>query len=320
MICDGDDELASLADVGARVRLDAALAAVIGEVERRGITALLLKGPAIARWLYDEDERRVYNDCDLLLAPGDLERAAESLEAMDYRRRFDDRGMPEWWREHGVALVRESDGVTFDLHRRLSGVRMDKRAAWPILSADPVKFTVGGREVPALGLPARALHLALHAAHHGVDWLGVVEDLERGLERLDDGLWRRAYALAVEVDAVDAFAAGLRLAARGERMARMLGLPPTRDVGAVLRAASAPAVALGFHQLAEADGTRSRLGILVRKTFPPPEFICHWDSRAANSRWGLIRAYVRRPIWLLARAPAGFRAWLGARRRIGRGR
>src|SRR5690242_13275556 len=124
-----DARAARLADTAARLRLDAALADISEELKRRQILALVLKGPSIARWLYGADEARPYNDLDLLVAPDDFDAAADVLESQGYERAFDDRGMPTWWREHGIALVRKSDGVTFDLHRRLSGVRAEPDAA-----------------------------------------------------------------------------------------------------------------------------------------------------------------------------------------------
>jgi hypothetical protein len=312
------EKLTKLAETGAKLRLHAAIAEVTAELTRQGIPALLLKGPSIAQWLYDEETPRRYNDCDLLLSPDDVERSAAILEGMGYRRFFDDRSMPQWWREHGVVLVRQEDGVTFDLHRRLPGMRADGHAAWRILSADTRHVPVGGRQVAALGLPARALHLALHAAQHGAGWAGPVRDLERALARGDDELWRRAYGLAVDLSAVDAFGAGLRLTPRGDRVLQMLQVAPPRAAEAVLRATSPPPIALGFQQLADADGLWARFAILLRKIFPPAAFIRHWDPRAARSRSALIRAYARRPVWLLANAPAGFRAWRKAHEQINR--
>jgi Uncharacterised nucleotidyltransferase len=308
------EKTAKLAAAAFRLRLDAALASVSEEFERRGINALVLKGPSIAQWLYSEEERRPYNDCDLLLAPGHVELAAETLEAMGYQRSFDDRGMPEWWREHGTALVRGTDGVTFDLHRRLPGVRASEHRAWVALSRDPASISVAGREVPALGAPGRTMNLALHAAHHGADWAGATDDMQRGLEQLDCEVWRQAHLLATETKATEAFAAGLRLTPEGTRMAQILGLPEPCSVETTLRAATPPPVALGLQQVTEANGYVARLTILMRKAVPPAAFIRHWDPRATESRKALTLAYARRPLWLLARAPAGFRAWRTARK------
>lgn len=235
---------------------------------------------------------------------------------MGYGRHFDDRDMPGWWREHALALVRESDGVTFDLHRRLPGVGLEADAAWSVLCEGSSTVTVAGRRVRALGLPARALHVVLHAAHHGAGWGQPVGDLEHALVRLDDDLWRQAHALALGLDALEGFAAGLRLTERGCGLASRLELHAPRTVRAVLHASTPPPVALGIEQLADAKGTRARAQILVRKVFPPRSFIRHWDRSASASRAALLRAYWRRALWLLARLPGGLGAWRKARRRI----
>src|SRR5436190_669168 len=44
-----------------------------------GIRNILLKGPSVARWLYRDDERRIYGDIDLLVSPGEFQRAEALL-------------------------------------------------------------------------------------------------------------------------------------------------------------------------------------------------------------------------------------------------
>jgi hypothetical protein len=284
----------------------------------------LLKGASIAQWLYDDDGTRTYIDGDLLVAPEDILAAGEILERLGYRRHFDDRSMPSWWREHATAWIRERDGVTIDLHRKLPGVEIDDATAWSLLFREHDHIMLRGGSVPVLALPGRALHVALHAAHHGVEWTGPIApesrgpiaDLNRALARADEEVWRSAAALARELDATDAFAEGLRLTAAGREMATRLHLAQARSVKAALHATTPPPVALGFEQIARASSFGQRVEIVWRKLVPPPAFIRHWDPRANESRTALVRAYLRRPVWLLQRAPEGFRAWREARRSV----
>jgi hypothetical protein len=171
--------------------------------------------------------------------------------------------------------------------------------------------------VPALGLPARALHVVLHAAQHGAGSKSPIAELDRALATGDDELWRDAAMLARELGAVDAFAAGLDLTDAGRQLAARLLLSPTRSVGTTLRATTPPPVALGFVQLAQAEGVRARLEIVWRKLVPPPAFIRHWDPRARQGRLALVRAYLRRPLWILRHTAPGFKAWYRARRSAG---
>ena len=313
---ESSDRNSKLVATGSRLRIDAAAAEVLGNFERAGVEALVLKGPSFARWLYSEGEPRSYVDCDLLVAPTDLEAAEEVLGTVAYSRDFDDRGMPSWWREHASAWVRESDGVTVDLHRTLPGLGVDAEAAWRVLSANPDVVEVAGHRASTLAIPAQALHVALHAAQHGVAWPRPMADLERALTLCDDDLWLAAAQLALRLQATDAFATGLGLTPAGTELASRLGLPPTSSVDAALRAASAPSPALGFEQLARAGGMRARAWIVWRKLVPPASFIRHWDPRAGTSRVALARAYLRRPLWTLRRVPGALRAWRGARRSV----
>jgi hypothetical protein len=302
---------------GSRLRVDGATADVLRGFDRAGVRARLLKGPSIAGWLYPGGPPRSYVDCDLLIAPDDVDAAEDVLASLNYGRYFDDRRMPEWWREHAGEWVREDDGLTVDLHRTLPGVGVGAEPAWRALSTDTGIVLVAGHPAPTLALPARALHVALHAAQHGVGWAGPIADLERALVVADDDLWVRAATLAVELEATDAFAAGLRLTPAGAELASRLRLPPAQSVEAELRAASAPPLALGFEQLARADGMRVRAEIVWRKLVPPADFMRHWDPRAAAGRSALLRAYLQRPVWILRHAPRGLRAWHRAHRSVG---
>ena len=173
---------------------------------------------------------------------------------------------------------------------------------------------------PTLSEPARALHIALHAAHHGAEWTKALIHVARALAVVDDTTWREAATLAERLGAIESLAAGLRLLEEGDALAIRLGLPTTRSVDVALRASTPPPVALGFEQLARAQGIRGRARILWRKLVPPREFIRHWDPRAAESRAALALAYARRPFWLLRRAPEGLRAWRHARCEVRAGR
>ena len=299
-----------------RLRLDAATATLLRHLDQAGVEALLLKGRSLASWLYPRPELRMYIDCDLLIAPSDLGTAEGVLEALAFTRGFDDRDMPPWWREHAGTWLRERDAFVVDLHRTLPGVGVNAEAAWRVLTAETDVVVVARYRARALALPARALHVALHAAQHGAGWPKPMADLTRALEVGDDDLWRRAATLATDLRALDAFTAGLHLSPAGARLATRLRLAPPRSVDAALRATSPPVLALGLQQLASARGMRARIEIVWRKLVPPAAFMRHWDPSAARSRSALARAYVRRPLWILRHTPSALRAWHRARRSV----
>jgi hypothetical protein len=297
------------------LRIDAASAEVLRAFEVARIGCLLLKGPALADW-YRDDPTRAYLDCDLWVRPADLPRAAERMESLGFRRLVDERGLPEWWLEHASTWWRDADGVAVDLHRRLQGAGADPETVWEHLAAAPEAVAVAGYQAPIPSTPARALYITLHAAHHGRAFGKALFHLERALSAVPLEAWRKAATLAQEVDATDAFGAGLRLIPEGAELADRLWLPATRSVKTALHAASSPPVALGFEQVASARGMLGRLRVIARKLFPPPGFIRHWWPPAARDRRMLVVGYLYRPVWLLRYAPRGFRTWREARREV----
>ena len=301
--------------VAANLRVDALTAEVARAFAAEGIECRLLKGAAVAAWLYSSEAPRSYSDSDLLVRPADHHSARAVLERLGFVPEVEEARMPHWWREHAVGWLRPGDSAAVDIHRSLPGVAGGDEELWDAVASPPRLITVGGAEVATLPEPGLALHVALHAAQHGPDWGGAVTtDLERALAQTGDETWRAAADLARRVDAVAAFATGLRVSEQGRALADRLGLPHTRPADVALRLGGAPPVALGFEQLARAGSAGARLRILARKFVPPPTFVRNWRPAAARSRTHLILAYLWRPLWLLGHAPAGLRAWLRARR------
>jgi Uncharacterised nucleotidyltransferase len=303
--------------VAGNLRVDAASAEVLRAFEAAGVHSLLLKGPSLARWLYEPGEPRSYVDCDLLVRPADQRTAEVVLTTLGFRPTVEQNDMPDWWHEHAIGWLRPVDGAIIDLHRTLVGVGTSAERVWLSLSAQAETVVVGGFTARTPNIPARAFHLALHAAQHGVRWENLVPELDRAIARTDASTWRAAAGIAADLDALPAFATGLRMAGSGRALADDLSLPEVRPVDVALRAATPPPVALGFEQLARADGWPRRVQIIARKVVPPTTFMRAWSPMAHRGRVGLLLAYAWRPIWLLRCAPAGFRAWRAARRSMG---
>ncbi len=300
--------------VAANLRVDSTTADVLRAFEAAGIDSVLLKGPSVARWLYSNEEPRGYADSDLLVDPIRLAAAEDLLAGMEFAPIVDRREMPDWWQEHALEWVRESDGAVVDLHVSLSGVGVDPDELWHTLAQHRERIAVGGFPAQVLTVPGRAFMLALHAAHHGVGWGTFLADLERAVSTVDLATWEAAAGLAASVQATPAFAAGLRLTEPGRALAAQLDLPTEASVRLTLTATTPPPIALGFDQLERASGFRERLVILRHKFFPPVTFMRRWSPLARRGRRGLLLAYLQRWLWLLRHAPAGFRAWRSARR------
>ena len=317
-----DDREAALRAFVARVapdraetgHLDRATSEVLRRFEAAGIDALLLKGPALAALLYTAGEHRSYSDIDLLVAPSRLEAAEKALGELGYTNADSETGVDDVGGVvHAHTWVRRAhaDPTMIDLHHWLSGATARPAVAWQALSASDVDR--GGRSRTAVLDPAgQAMHLALHAAQHGAAYGRQLDELGRALERLPAAAWDSAAALAEEIGATRAFAAGLRLLSQGAAEAARLrpaanrrgGLGDQEPSGTAARHLPRKSAGTGDHRVRAAGdpapGAVSRPGV----DRAPAS-----GGRSQHAR--LIGAYAAH----LARAPAwATRAWLFSRR------
>ena len=293
--------------------VDAQTAEVMSALAAHGVEALLLKGLVVARRLYGADEPRFYGDTDLFVAPDALGAARRTLGDLGYEPWIGDRSA-ELIGHHGTHWRRPGSLLEVDLHHRLTGVRADPQALWDALREHSTSMQVHGTPVRVPADAALALHLALHAAQHGVAREQPWHDLRRGIEQIDVAAWRAAAALAARVDAVDAFGVGLRLLPEGAALARDLGVPPNRSRNAALRVMAAPPVRLGLDRLSATPGLRAKARLALGWTFPPADFMREWSDLARRGRGGLLLAYAWRPLVLAAQARAALAAWRRATR------
>lgn len=293
------------------IRLDRVSIEVYEAFEAAGIPSILLKGPSIASWLYQEHELRSYGDSDLLVRIQDWDAAGEVLVSLGFQPQWGDMAHPNLGAYDSFAFKR--NGVdTVDLHATLRGLRAQCDTVWRVLSAAPATHRVLYADLPVLALPARAMHLALHAAQHWGHEGNPTRDLQRGLEILPAELWREAMAVAAALDGLDAFGFGLRRLPRGQDLARELGLPERVSIETRLREGAVP-LAHGLYALARLPGARAKLAVLTGELFPRPSFMRWWSPLARRGRRGLVASYVWRPLWLAGRLPAAareiVRAW-----------
>jgi putative nucleotidyltransferase-like protein len=290
-------------------------AMAIGRLNEQGIGVVLLKGPAVARWLYTVEELRPSTDIDLLVAPDDYDAAAAALGGIGFWETQPSRDghWSEYVQNEGV-LVNDQD-VVIDLHRWMVGIPPDHvRHAWDVLRASTVGMEVGGREVPVLDEPARAMHLALHAAQNGREGTKSLEDLRRGLERLPAATWDQAAAVADEVGARAAFLSGLRLLPAGRQLADRLGVTARISTEQALRSISAPEFAQSFGRKFDLGDARSLVVACARELWPSRAATQAWHPEALASRGAYVRYRVTRPFWVLGRVPSAL-AWVWRARR-----
>lgn len=314
MVLGGDPFASPQALAIARTLLaDATTCEVTTALRSANIRSVLLKGPAIARWLYEHVSMRPYVDSDIMVAEADIARAEEVLADLGFEHLpLDDipSGLP--W--HAREWMRRRDGASLDLHRTLIGAGVEPEEVWRVLCAETERLQVGEVDVEVLKEPARALHLALHAAQDG-GLRKQLQDLGRAVARLPIEGWLEAARLAERLDATPAFAAGLRLLPAGESLASELGLPVEAPLAVSLRASGAPRSALSLEWLTRIHGVRGKVLYVFRKAFPPKAYIRAWSPLAER---GLVAAYVHRVVWLVSATGPAVRWWWRGRQKAAR--
>lgn len=294
------------------IRIDRVSIELHDALAAAGIPSILLKGPAIATWLYADDELRAYGDSDFLVRYRDWDRAAEVLASLGFAPQWGPMAHPNLGYYDSFAFKR-GPLDTVDLHATLSGLRADFDSVWRVLGAAPDTQRVLYADLPVLALPARTMHLALHAAqHYGHEGYPML-DLERGLRSLPTELWRQAMDVAASLDGLNAFGSGLRLLPAGRGMAQRIGVPVDISIQTRLREGSVP-LAQGLYTVARTPGVQAKLVLLRHELFPRPSFMRWWSPLARRGRRGLVASYAWRPVWLLARLPAAVRELMRARR------
>jgi Uncharacterised nucleotidyltransferase len=318
-----DDEAARAAR---QLSVDALAAEVVGSLEAIGVRAVLLKGPAVASWLYAPGER-AYSDVDLMVAGGDLAHAHRVLVERGFGPVVSDDAVPApsldptagLWDELGCHAMtyHRAEGMPgwVDLHRTLWRTQP---TVWDVLSDRTDRLHVGGRELEVPVLAGRALIVALHALQHRVANPDVppaqkaLEDLRRAVAGADLALWRETARMAASVGAEIQLAGALRLVSGGQELAARLGLPVGEAADAATRALLAMR-ASGYERLALTTDLRARVRLVVRALFPSRVLMRWYYPRACRGRVGLAIAYASRLSVVIRRAPSEMRAWHRAR-------
>ena len=259
--------------------IDAMTVEVTSAFAEAGVQSILLKGPTFARLLYPEGGR-TYTDSDLLVRRSDIARAEAVLDSLGY-----------FATQEGFApSERDADSSTFlrvrqgknpekvDLHWNLH-LAADPDQTWTAFEGEREHMVLGGRSIAMLNVPARALHVAIHAAQHGL--MGpqrfeqggqTGEDLRRALATIARSDWERASVLATEIGAEHAFAYGLRLDPGGAALAAELRLaihpPDVWQFRMPFENSRAARGAASFHRLVAAPSLRAKAVVVGRAVFP----------------------------------------------------
>ena len=216
----------------ATLRVDRLAVDTVRVFRSAGVPSILLKGASFARLWYPEGGR-YYGDVDLLVRAVDVAAATEVLARQGFRPM--DQNTPDVDRGPDARTFcrRGAAGLedTVDLHWNLHNVRVDPEQTWSALSARTTALTLGTTSVQVLDMIGCAMHVALHAAQHGLHGPEQHDhgsqtgaDLRRAVNMLCLADWVQAADLAAELGIEDAFAFGLRLDEAGVELAEQLHL------------------------------------------------------------------------------------------------
>lgn len=291
-----------------RLALDSALADLTPALAARGIRPLLVKGPAFASWLYDDPHQRPYGDIDLVVAPQSFAAAQDVLRERGFEPGWTGLRPSERAHHHERWIRRGVQPVAIELHHTLYMLQASPPLVWQRLTEASHVIEIGGVAVDVPSEPVSALIVGLHATQHGGAQPKPMRDLRRALERVELDTWRAAAALAEELGAGPAFAAGLRLESGGRHVCDRLGLTDRASRFVRLSAATAPPTAMGIERLIATKGASARLRLLAQELVPSRACMRASSPLARRGRVGLVRAYASRPFHLLRMLPPALRA------------
>lgn len=299
--------------VALNLTVDALTGKVVTALRDAGVPSLLLKGPVIARRLFQRGEIRPYADCDLLVRAGDLEVAEAAVARLGMVREPTHARLPEWER-HASTWLLPARKFELDLHWTLVHAGAEPDAVWEVCTRDATAMLIGGVDVSTPADPQLAVIVALHAAQHGGDWSRPQDDLVRALDVFSQDVWIAAAQVAAALNARAAFTAGLRLVPSGLAMARALALPDESSFEVLLSTGRAGQEARALDRFIRAPGLLAKAQVAVGTAFPSAAHMRATRRLAARSRIGLVLAYVMQPAHVVSRLGRSLRHWRRARR------
>lgn len=300
----GSDHLtdrARITAVGQRMLIDRWTVDIVDAFRTTGIDAVLLKGPVIARWLYDDPVARGYSDADLLVRRSDLNRARTVLTDRGFSIIGAVVGPPWSSAGHAETWFRERGHAAVDLHRCLHGLEhLADDHLFEDIWRDREQLDLGGHEVPVPAMRWRVLHLVLHLQPKDHPGTRPWNDVVQALGRVEIDAWRAAARLAADLGVTDTMGPLLRLVEGGSDMADALGLP-VEPSSALVRHHRRHAPGLVRFGYRLRDGGLRRFPHTLRMAVAPPvSKLSASYPVARRGTAGLVVAYA----WRVVRLPA----------------
>lgn len=285
---------------------------LLGELNRSGIDAILLKGTAFAYGLYREPALRTRTDTDLLISPAAKDKAFGVFERLGFRSPTAISGE---FVSTQKLFMRQLQGTphAIDLHWQISNAQVFAQQfafdeLWQSAIAVPQLGAAAVRLSPEYALLHACLHRAVHAQRGEQDRLQWFYDMHLLADEMGAAQWQSFAQLAQQkamaalcADALQVCAQRLHTNMPAEVMQALGRASATRELSApLLSAGGLRSAVINFRAL---PTWRARVSLLREQALPQADYM--------RARYGvsgilpLTRAYIARllrgPGKLLAR-------------------
>jgi hypothetical protein len=249
-LCADRVPLAWLQELQTRFRMNSArnlflaaeLLKILKVLERNGIPAVAFKGPMLALEGYGNLGLRQFQDLDVLVKEKDFSNARELFLSLGYRpwRKLTPLEEKQHFQSnHAYTLVRSDDGLSLDLHWRITQERyafgLDVESLWSRLA----RTSFCGQDVFCLSREDLLLVLCIHGSKHcweRLAWVCDVAEVIRAYPGLDwDAFMGRAQALKIEKPVILGLKLATKLLAAGLPDSVSAKIEEHRDVRLVSR-------------------------------------------------------------------------------------
>lgn len=291
--------------------VDASTIRVVTALRAVGIEPIVLKGPSFAAWIYGPHEIRPYQDTDLLIPLDRRTEAGEVLKRLGYRML----PFPPELPPPSTTWLPGAVGAAVDLHHDLWGWG-GGRKLWESLQAQTERMSLGHIEVTVLNPPARTLHVVTHALQNAFRNDKANGDLERAIALVPAADWKRAWTLAVQVEAYEAFVLALLNFQGGVEIISELGVDARIRIADELRlfaGSSSRSGARSLLRLRNTRGFRRRVSFVRARLCPPPEWAARVVDRTGERDMATYKTYLLYWRQMAKKFPGAVRTYLKIR-------
>ena len=195
------------------LRMAAELVRLLQLFAAKGISALIVKGPALAMQAYGDPTMRSYGDLDFLVRQRDIRHATESLQAAGYEAAVPLSAIDAGKIPGQYFFSKTDTKLVVELHNDFTLRYFPRPLPIEEFFARQIRVCIDGHEAPALSVEDELVLICIHGAKHLWERLMWIADVAALVSRQTGIDWGRATASARAVRADHMLHTGLLLAA-----------------------------------------------------------------------------------------------------------